>query len=285
MRYLKLFGLSCLLVVLAGACSWFPSLLHDGDVVARVGKSRLYKSDLEKVIPERISPEDSARLASRYISSWAMGRLYNAVAERELSKSEIDVEDELEEYRLSLVRYRYEQRYISDRLDTLVTEDQIAAYYEEHQEDFVLDRPVLKVRFLDIMKDSRSKDEILGLLRSDDYEDLQCLDTLARTSALRYFDNSDKWMDAADLATEFGMDWREMLSGLKDGMIKVEPQDRGDLIAAYVCDIVRSGVAPVEYVTPTIRVIIINARKHELIKGLEQDLLDNALESKQLVIY
>ena len=284
MRYLGLTAL-CLSIFLTGACTLVSSVLHDDEVVARVGDSKLYKSELEKVIPDLISPEDSARLAARYIYSWAMDRLYSQVAERELSKTEIDVSQELEAYRLSLVKYRYEQRYIADRLDTLVTAEQIEEYYKAHQEDFSIKRPLLKVRFLDIMKDSPSRDRILKLMQADDYNELQQLDTLARTSALRYFDNSDTWMDAADIAREFGMDYQSMLSRMSNSMIKVEPEDRGDMIVAYVCDILRSGTAPIDYCSSSIRDIIISTRKHELVKGLEQDLLDNALESKQFVIY
>ena len=97
--------------------------------------------------------------------------------------------------------------------------------------------------------------------------------------------NPDTWMDAADLAREFGMDYQTMLSRMSNSMIKVEPEDRGDMIVAYVCDILRSGTAPIDYCSSSIRDIIISTRKHELVKGLEQDLLDNALESKQFVIY
>ena len=275
----------CTMIFVAGACTLVSNMVHDDEVVARVGKDKLYKSDLEKVIPDLISPEDSAALAARYINSWAMDRLYSSVAERELSKSEIDVSEELEEYRLSLVKYRYEQRYISDRLDTLVTDSQIAEYYQDHLADFTLSRPVLKVRFLDIMKDSKYASEMLKLISRDDYQSLQQLDTVARTAALKYFDNSDAWMDAAELASEFGLDWKDMLSLQKNDFIRYEPKDRGDLLVAYICDIVRTGAAPVEFVTPSIRDIIISERKHELVKGLEQDLLDRALESKEFEIY
>ena len=71
----------------------------------------------------------------------------------------------------------------------------------------------------------------------------------------------------------------------RDDMIKYEPKDRGDVMVAYIYDVVKSGAAPVEYVTPSIRDIIISDRKHELVKGLEQDLLDRALESKEFEIY
>ena len=88
-----------------------------------------------------------------------------------------------------------------------------------------------------------------------------------------------------DLALEFGVDYPVMLDALKDNMIKIEPEGRGDLLVAYVCDIRRSGVAPVEFCAEEIRDIILSARKHELVKGLERDLLETALDNKQFVIY
>ena len=267
------------------SCTAVSSIVHDDEVVAKVGKDKLYRSELQRFIPASSSPKDSAALAARYINSWATDRLYVKVAEEQLSKSEIDVSAELEAYRLSLVKYRYEQRYISDRLDTLVTDAQISDYYMSHQDDFVLQRPVLKVRFVDVMKDSPNKDHVLKMISSEEYDEFHRADSITVSSALRYFDNSDVWMDARDLASEFGVDYPEMLSAMKDKMIKIEPEGRGDLLAAYVCDIQRSGVAPLDFCTQEIRDIRWSARKHALVKGLERDLLETALENRQFVIY
>ena len=45
-------------------------------------------------------------------------------------KAKKGVDKELEAYRRSLLRYRYEQRYINDRLDTLITPAQLEEYYK-----------------------------------------------------------------------------------------------------------------------------------------------------------
>ena len=274
-----------LLPLLLGSCNAISTLIHDDQVVAKVGDNKLYKSEVEGFIPNMIPASDSVRLAEQYINSWAMDLLYLDVAEKELSKSELDVAAELESFRRSLLKYRYEQRYINDRLDTLVTDDQIRRYYEEHEADFALKRPVLKVRFVDVMKDSPNKDAILKMMRSSEYSDLQRADTLAKSTALRWFDSSDTWMDASELARYFGLEYREMLSLQKGDWIQYEPADRDDLMAAYVCNIQRTGTAPLEFCSSRIRDILVSGRKHELMKGLERDLLENALESKQFVIY
>ena len=274
-----------LLPVLLCSCNAISSLVHDDQVVARVGDKKLYKSELERFIPNMIPAEDSARLAEQYINTWALDLLYLKVAESELSKGELDVSSELEDFRRSLLKYRYEQRYINDRLDTLITDEQIRQYYEAHEQDFALKRPVLKVRFVHLMKDSPNKDAILKMMSSDEYDDVQRADTLAKSTALRYFDSSDTWMDAGELAKFFGLDAVEMLDHLKGDMIRYEPADRSDLMAAYVCDIRKTGTAPLDFCSARIRDILMSGRKHELMNSLERDLLENALEKKNFVIY
>lgn len=278
-------AVASLLLLTAVSCEMASSLVHDDQPVARVGKENLYRSEIEGRIPGMMSPEDSAGFAERYIRLWAMDRLYADVAEKQLSKSELDVSAELESYRRSLLRYRYEQHYLNDRLDTLISDRQISDYYEAHEADFALREPLMKIRFVDIMKDSPDLDEILALMSSDGHGDLVRADSLARVSALRYFDNSGSWMSASDLARYFGTSASEMLDAMDEDMIIIEPENRGDILAAYVCDMVESGTAPLEYCTPVIRDIILSNRKHELLAALERDLLDEALDSKQFVIF
>lgn len=274
-----------LIVISLGSCQAISSLMHDDQVVAKAGEYKLYRSELSAYIPGTVSPEDSVKLAARYIDSWASEHLFLSVAEQQLSKEEKDVTQELEDYRRSLLKYRYEQRYINERLDTLVTDEQIREYYVRHKEDFGLSRPLMKVRFVQMMKDSPSRETILKMMSSSEYDDLQRADTLAASSAIKYLDNSDIWMDSGELAGLFGLAADDMLARYKDGFIRFEPEGRGDMMAAYVCDMLKSGYAPVEYCSARIHDIILSARKRDLVRSLEQDLLTDATRRKQLIIY
>ena len=154
--------IAAILIVLPSlsSCRAISSFLKGGEVVAEVGSEKLYRSDLDAVIPKGISQEDSVYLAKQYINTWATELVYLGIAEQQLSKTEKDVTKELEDYRKSLLKYRYEQLYVNERLDTAVSDDLVEEYYNAHQDKFVLSRPLVKARFLSISAESPAKEQI-----------------------------------------------------------------------------------------------------------------------------
>ena len=267
------------------SCNAVQNLIHDDVVVAKVGKHKLYRSELRKYIPAGVSSSDSTNLALQYINSWATGQLYSDMAVSQLSKADQDVSSELESYRRSLLRFRYEQQFVNERLDTLITEDQMMSFYKSHQSLFNLERPILKVRFIDIVKTSEQRESLIKKMSSNRPSDVVAVDSLARVFAIKYFDNSQTWMDASTLAKEFGTDYLTMLSQYKNNYITIESSDMADVKVAYVREMKKSGVAPYEFCIDRIREYILSERKRELLVALEQRLLDEASDKGQFVIY
>ena len=277
--------LSAALFFLA-SCNWVSDLIHDGEVVARIGKHKLYRSELAGFIPHDASPEDSAKLAGQYINTWAKEVLFVDLAGERLSKTDSDVTKEIEDYRRSLLKYRYEQQYLQERLDTVVAPAEIEAYYQDHQDIFALQVPIVRARFLDILKESADLEPIKMMMASDPEENPVTADSIAFSTALRYADHSGEWLDMPVYAKYFGYDYGTVLSNLRpDGFIVMD-EGAGDVKIGYVCEMRKPGtVAPLEYCTDRIREIILSNRKHALLAGLEQDLLKDALEQEKLIIY
>ena len=267
------------------SCRAISNFLHDDEVVAEVGTEKLYRSDLDAVIPRGTSPEDSTRLAVQYINTWASDLIYVSIAEQQLSKADRDVSAELEDYRKSLLKYRYEQLYVNERLDTAVSDENIQAYYEKHQDKFVLGRPLVKARYLRIHTDSPGLEPIRKKMGSSEVDDLVEADSLAFSAAMRFAAWNNEWIDVAVLAREFGMSYESMLGLMKDGWIR-QDDTLGVTSLAYVSEMMKKGeLAPIEYSAPQIRDMILSARKQNLITVLEQDLLDEARENGQFVIF
>ena len=267
------------------SCRAISSLLYDDEVVAEVGRHYLYRSEVASLIPDGTSEEDSLRLALQYVNSWATDLIFLDVAEAQLTKDELDVSEELEEYRRSLLKYRYEQRYINERLDTMVADSQIDDYYLEHVENFVLEVPVVKARFLRISADSPNLGVIRKKMSSSLIEDLEAADSLSYFSAVKYTDYNGGWTDMVSLSREFGTDYAELLSLMRNGFIEKE-DEYGKMNVAYIADFIPAGeIAPLEYCRPRIRNIIISVRKQKLISDLEQDLLADARDKGKYKVF
>ena len=271
--------------LLVCSCELFSGVIHDGTLVAKVGSHKLYSTDIEKYIPSGLSPEDSTRMAARYINSWAAEQLYMDVAQKELSKQELDVTSELEDYRRSLLKYRYEQAYVNQRLDTAITPSQIEKYYQAHQDLFVLGVPIVKARYMSFASDSPVLPEIKKMIASKKPSEIVAADSLAFSSAMRYLDFGNTWVDASKVAREFGTDYASMLSGLKDGCYQATGAG-GEVQIAIISDVMKAGqTAPEEYCTQRIKDILLSARKQQLLSTLEKDLLGRAKAEERFVIY
>ncbi len=266
------------------SCKAISDFLDKGEVVAQVGETKLMMEDLQKIIPNGISPEDSIILAKQYINTWALDHIFLDVAESQLSSSELDVSKELESYRRSLLKYRYEQLYVNQRLDTLVLDEQVQEFYDQHPDRFSLQRPVVKARFLSISEKSPMLKMIKKKMSSDDAADLIEADSLAFTSAYKFTTWNDAWIDASALAREFGSESASVMASMKKGWIE-RTDTLGVMSIAYVSEIIPRGKqAPLEYSVPFIKDMIISARKQSLITTLEQDLLKDARESGKFEI-
>ena len=284
-RLLNIIAVIIIVLPILSSCRAISSFLKGGEVVAEVGSEKLYRSDLDAIMPKGISQQDSIYLAKQYINTWAAELVFLGIAEEQLSKTERDVTKELEDYRKSLLKYRYEQLYVNERLDTAVSDDLVEEYYNSHKEKFVLSRPLVKARFLSISDESPAKEQIRKRMSSNDVEDLVEADSLAYSSAYKFTTWSDAWVDVTVLSREFPMDYETMLAQVRNKWIE-KVDTLGVARLAYISDMMKKGeVAPIEYSAPAIRDIIISARKQSLISSLEQDLLNDARENGKFVIY
>ena len=266
-------------------CKFFGDVLHNEPLAAKVGSHELTMAALRDAVPDGLAPEDSAAFAERYINSWARDMLLMDRAEKGLSAEEKDVSAQLEDYRRTLLNHRYEQKYIAEHLDSLVTREEIEDYYAANREKFRLQNPVVKAYYFNISPRSKELQTILSGMTSTKEAQRAEADTLMRTASMRFVDYSANWVDAYVLAREFNTDVVTLLSSRKKEWIRL-PDGLGHDNVAFLIDYVPDGsYAPVDYCTKRIEEIILSARKHALSAEFETKLIEEALESEQLIIY
>lgn len=102
--------------------------------LVQVGEKILYEHQLRELLPLNLTKADSSLWAEDYITKWVRKQLFVQQAEANLTELQKDVHEELEEYRQSLVSFRYKNEMVNQKMDTVVTHDQIMNYYEEHKD-------------------------------------------------------------------------------------------------------------------------------------------------------
>ncbi|MBE6225298.1 MAG: hypothetical protein E7122_08805 [Bacteroidales bacterium] len=276
----------CIIIaaLLVCSCTLYESITK-GDKVVQIGRAALYKTDLEKVIPKGIAPQDSALLAKQYIDSWAIKQLMLQKAEEQLPKDERDVEKLLEDYRTQLLVFRYENKYVEERLDTNVSLMEREEYYRAHQGSFVGKNGVYKGRLVKMQNGSPNMQVMKKLAKSREIEDLEALEQLAYNSAYKYSNFNDNWVDLNIVAKEIGVPLGELHRLMAKDGTSVEVVDTVYTNILQVLEYVAPGeVTPFEYNSGKIKEIIISRRKQELLSALQRDILRDALNNNKIKI-
>jgi len=102
-------------------------------VLARAFDNELHWSDLRQVIPVSSTEMDSAALAQRYITNWSRDQVLVHRAEQNLGEEQKDFVAQLEDYRKDRLIYAYEEALVSQKLDTVVSDPEIEAYWKENE--------------------------------------------------------------------------------------------------------------------------------------------------------
>ncbi|GAB4135796.1 MAG: hypothetical protein Fur0041_10090 [Bacteroidia bacterium] len=256
-----------------------------GKPVARVFDHTLYEADLRDVVPEGSSKDDSMRIAENYINTWVKEMLLVHKAELNLSPKEKNVEKQLQSYRNSLIIYAYEKELVRQQLDTVVSEEEIQAYYDSHQEDFTLKDNIVKVLYVKVDKKAPNLARLKSLIRSEKPQDLVDLNIYCKQFAQNYFLDDQVWLVFDDLLKEIPIQTYNKELFLQTNKYV----ELADTASFYFMNIkgykTRDSKSPLSFEKENIRNIILNKRKKELIDRMRDDIYKDAMDSKDVQIF
>ena len=275
-RLFRIFAL--LITAFFISCKEFSNPFTSGEVIARVGETKLYKSDILSVVSPGITPQDSMKLIETYIDLWVKTQLKVQQAERMFRESQQDIEQMVEDYRNSLLTYKVDQYYVDRLLDTAFTDDEISQYYATHKSDFVLNRPIVKARIVRIPPGTRLPDKFQEQMRASRADEYQSFVDLCQKNGVQLIEYS-AWTDYGELLlqlpTKQGRDYDYLIT--KRDVHELEGND-GETWLVYIEEHRLAGdFQPEESVRNVIRRVIFNQRKQEIIRSYEDSLYQQAL--------
>lgn len=263
------------------ACHWTDTP-RSGKVIARVGEAYLYEDDVKKLLPPNYTLEDSVRIVTPFINHWALKKLLFAKAQDNLSNNKKEAFEQLvNEYRTDL----YSQAYLdllTRQVDTTITRTEKEKFYQENKDIFKLNENLVQLRYLEIPIGNISQ-KLISSFRNFSSKDKSYIDSLS-TSFRSLFLNDSIWVRATDV--------EEKLPIMKDKLNKrfinqfLEQRDSTNVHLVKINNFLDSSdYAPIEYVSPTLKQIILNKRKSNYINNLEKEIITNAIKKKQFELY
>jgi hypothetical protein len=285
MRYPFLLAIAALLIM-ATACQ--DQQKKSKKPIAKIHDQYLYLSDLQKVIPDDKSEEDSTLIAKNYINEWIKRQLLLNKAEENLDPETKDIQKQIENYRASLLIYRYQQQLIDQKLDTAVSEQEIQSYYEQNSSNFILDKNLAKVLYIKLAENSPNMEKVRDWYRSGDKEDQTRLKDYCYQYAEKFDDFNNEWIDFNTLIKNIPYSLKVSVSRFLKARKFLEVKDDENNVYHFVRinDYQLKGTrAPLTYVEDRIRSIIINKRKHQMLEKLESDIYNEAMNHNEFVIY
>ncbi|MDJ0644837.1 MAG: hypothetical protein QNJ57_02535 [Flavobacteriaceae bacterium] len=255
------------------------------DSIARVYDAYLYHEDLKNALPAQLSETDSLLLAKNFINNWAKQQLLLKKAEINVGDSLAEIDVLVDQYRRDLLISKYKEAVIEQYLDTLATSEDIDVFYEENKEIFKLNEELVKLKYIHFSSQVNNHDEFEELFRSSKKENLDSLKS-KELQLISYNLNDSIWIRLDDIMKKITSFTAKDRQRILKRTAFFEKKDSLEVYLVAVKQVLKRGqTAPKSYVIPTVKQMILHKRKLELLKKIEETLIEDAITNKEYEIY
>ena len=266
------------------ACD-FPAVKTQIKPLARVNDALLYKEAIDFSFIEG-RKADSILFVQNIINDWATTQLLIDGAILNLSEStQVDFEELVQQYKSDLYTSAYVEALVSQNIDTLVSDSELQKVYVANKQLFVLKEDLLKLRYININASISNLKEIKKRFKRFNSEDEIRLDSISIQFNSFYLKDSI-WIKSEQVVSKI----KPLQLGFNKVLLKkpnfIQLKDSLGLYLIQINEFLERGnPAPIEYVSPTLKQIVINNRKLKLIKKLKSDIVNDAIKNKNFEIY
>jgi hypothetical protein len=274
--------LAVVLGVGLGACGSGETGNGGDDVVARAFDKTLGVADLASRIPDDALPEDSIAMAQRIIDTWIREQVLVHQAINSLPEDLQNFDAEIETYRNALLLHRYEELYVSQRLQTEVSKEEAFAFYELHPELFTLNDYVVQAQFFHLPLEEPLKDreiaQLKRLLSSTDSQDLLALETWCLEHQAVFHLDPETWWSLDDLLQEVPLELYRPESQIADRRTIEFEQNGRRYFLRFLRHNTKGMPAPFPAVRDRVEELIRHQRRNEILSNLTTELVEGAKE-------
>jgi len=252
------------------------------NAVARVGNKYLLEEDIANRIPSNLNKTDSILYRSNLIKNWATEQLLLKKAKINIDDKNNEIKNLVKTYEKELLIDKYKQAVLQQELDTIIQDEDIEKYYNQNKDIYKLNEKLIQLKYVHFNKNLNDRDEIIKLFKSDANEDIDKL--IDRELEFNSYNFNDSiWISFKQVERKLPI--LNEVDKLKKNQFLQKEDSLGVYLLAVKNILYRNDIAPKSYVVPTIKQMILHKRKLDLIKKIEQTLVNDAINKKQFEQY
>lgn len=267
------------------SCNYFQKEQAD-NAVARVGNDFLYRSDIEGLVPAGVSGKDSIEIVKTFIDNWATQKLLSEAASLNLSNAKVqELNDLVAQYKSDLLTNAYLEELVIRQIDTTVTSEEIVNFYNQNKQFFKNPSELVKLRYINLVKENPKFDKIRTKFNSFTPKDRNELQQQA-IQFKSYAFNDSIWVDINQVYQKLpfiNADNKERF--IANGMSYQFPDSTTIWLVKVKEVLPKDSPTPLQFLKPTIKQVILNTRKKELLKKVETEITNDAIKEKKYEIY
>ena len=165
------------------------------EAIARVKNEYLYQSDLENLVPSGTSKKDSIAIVKDFIKRWATQQLLMDNATKNINKKkQVELDKLINQYKIDLYSKAYLEELVITKIDTVITNEEIEAYYNKNKNNFKANAPLVKLRYINLVKGNNKLQTISAKFSNFSKKDKKDLQNLA-IQFKSYAFNDSIWVD------------------------------------------------------------------------------------------
>jgi hypothetical protein len=252
-------------------------------IIASVNEKELFLNDVIDEMPIQI--EDSSYFVEKFMNDWIRKELMISYAEMNLSKGLLKYEKQIEDYRASLLIYTYQQELLNQNFDTVITLSEIEKYYEKYKDQFSLNKNIFKGRFIVVSKSAPNLTKLDRLYKSEDEVDNEELEDYCLQFSKEYHISNNSWQYFSifnNKLPNFIKAEEYFLKNTKNTFLEDENFRYYIYIKEYK---IQGSESPLSLEKERIEDVLLNKKKINYLKQLEDELYQNALAKKKIKIY
>ena len=254
-----------------------------GDAIVTVGNEVLYQSDIDLITSNASTAADSARLADAYIRSWATDALLFNKAYKSADNAK-QIEAQVADYRRQLYVHQYQKLLVEQRMSHFVDEDSVAAYYENHKDDFLLSENIVRGIFISLPQDVPDKEVLKKQMQDLSDDNLELIEKYVwqyATSYQLFLDDWQRWSTLLSYLPEM----HNNKNILKQAEPVIELNDSTTTYLIRLTDKLFAGeTMPLEYAKSEIEELLLSERKISFLKHQEEDMYESAVRQGKIII-